>query len=158
VRQRLEQHRANPSCAACHAVMDPIGFSLEPFDLIGKLRETDEGVPVNAAGKLSTADNPYEAEPYQNGTPTGDAQRAWRHRCCGFQHPHGQIGNEGPKQALDHQDKTETDDEIVHCRGGCAGGALPCGSEKYLKKSESGEMSNRVSPDLSPFSYACIER
>ncbi|HET9272542.1 MAG TPA: DUF1592 domain-containing protein [Vicinamibacterales bacterium] len=52
LRQRLEQHRANPSCAACHAVMDPIGFSLEPFDLIGKLRDTDEGVPVNAAGKL----------------------------------------------------------------------------------------------------------
>jgi len=52
VRQRLEQHRANPSCAACHAVMDPIGFSLEPFDLIGKLRDTDDGVPVNAAGKL----------------------------------------------------------------------------------------------------------
>jgi mono/diheme cytochrome c family protein len=52
VRQRLEQHRANPSCAACHAVMDPIGFSLEPFDLVGKLRDTDEGVPVNAAGKL----------------------------------------------------------------------------------------------------------
>jgi mono/diheme cytochrome c family protein len=52
LRQRLEQHRANPSCAACHAVMDPIGFALEPFDLIGKLRETDEGVPVNAAGTL----------------------------------------------------------------------------------------------------------
>jgi len=52
LRQRLEQHRANPSCAACHAVMDPIGFSLEPFDLIGKYRDTDEGVPVNAAGKL----------------------------------------------------------------------------------------------------------
>jgi len=52
VRQRLEQHRANPSCAACHAVMDPIGFSLEPFDLIGKLRDSDEGVPVNATGKL----------------------------------------------------------------------------------------------------------
>jgi hypothetical protein len=34
-RQRLEQHRASPSCAACHAVMDPIGFSLENFDLIG---------------------------------------------------------------------------------------------------------------------------
>jgi mono/diheme cytochrome c family protein len=52
LRQRLEQHRANPSCAACHAVMDPIGFSLEPFDLIGKMRDTDEGVPVNAAGTL----------------------------------------------------------------------------------------------------------
>jgi len=52
VRQRLERHRANPSCAACHAIMDPIGFSLEPFDLIGQRRQTDGGVPVNASGRL----------------------------------------------------------------------------------------------------------
>jgi hypothetical protein len=52
LRQRLEQHRANPSCAACHAVMDPIGFALENYDLIGKWRDTDGGVPVNASGKL----------------------------------------------------------------------------------------------------------
>ena len=52
LRQRLEQHRANPSCASCHAVMDPIGFSLENFDLIGKWRDTDDGVPVNASGTL----------------------------------------------------------------------------------------------------------
>jgi hypothetical protein len=53
VRQRLEQHRASPSCASCHAVMDPVGFSLENFDLIGKYRETDGGAPVNATGKLT---------------------------------------------------------------------------------------------------------
>ena len=53
VRQRLEQHRANPSCASCHAVMDPVGFSLENFDLIGKYREADGGVPVNATGRLA---------------------------------------------------------------------------------------------------------
>ncbi len=53
VRQRLEQHRANPSCASCHAVMDPVGFSLEPFDLIGKHRDTDGGVAVNATGRLA---------------------------------------------------------------------------------------------------------
>ena len=53
VRQRLEQHRANPSCASCHAVMDPVGFSLEHFDLIGKWRDADGGVPVNATGKLA---------------------------------------------------------------------------------------------------------
>ena len=52
LRQRLERHRANAACASCHAVMDPIGFSLENYDLIGKWRETDGGVPVNAAGKL----------------------------------------------------------------------------------------------------------
>ena len=53
VRQRLERHRANPTCAACHAVMDPVGFSLEPFDLIGKHRDNDGGVPVNATGRLA---------------------------------------------------------------------------------------------------------
>jgi hypothetical protein len=53
LRQRLERHRANASCASCHAVMDPIGFSLENFDLAGKWRETDGGVPVNASGKLA---------------------------------------------------------------------------------------------------------
>ena len=53
VRQRLERHRASPNCATCHAVMDPVGFSLEPFDLIGKWRETDGGSPVNATGRLA---------------------------------------------------------------------------------------------------------
>jgi mono/diheme cytochrome c family protein len=53
VRQRLEQHRASPTCASCHAVMDPVGFSLENFDLIGEYRAEDGGVPVNATGKLA---------------------------------------------------------------------------------------------------------
>ena len=52
VRQRLERHRANPSCASCHSVMDPIGFSFENYDLIGKWRDADSGMPVNAAGQL----------------------------------------------------------------------------------------------------------
>jgi len=53
VRQRLELHRASPSCASCHAVMDPVGFSLENFDLIGEYRSDDGGVPVNASGRLA---------------------------------------------------------------------------------------------------------
>ena len=53
LRQRLERHRASPSCASCHAVMDPVGFSLEHFDLIGRWRDTDAGVPVNANGRLA---------------------------------------------------------------------------------------------------------
>jgi hypothetical protein len=57
VRQRLEQHRASPTCAACHAVMDPVGFSLENFDLIGKYRDEDGGTPVNAKGKLADGTN-----------------------------------------------------------------------------------------------------
>ena len=38
VRARMEEHRKNPTCAACHKIMDPIGFSLENFDLIGTWR------------------------------------------------------------------------------------------------------------------------
>jgi hypothetical protein len=53
VRQRLERHRASPNCASCHAVMDPVGFALEPFDLIGKWRDTDGGAAVNATGRLA---------------------------------------------------------------------------------------------------------
>jgi cytochrome c551/c552 len=52
VRQRMEQHRDNPVCAACHKIMDPIGFSLENYDLIGKWRTTDEGTPIVPSGEL----------------------------------------------------------------------------------------------------------
>ena len=41
VRERLEQHRQNPACYACHAVMDPLGFALENFDAVGHWRERD---------------------------------------------------------------------------------------------------------------------
>ena len=52
VRQRMEAHRQNPVCAACHKIMDPIGFSLENFDLIGRWRETEGGVPIDASSQL----------------------------------------------------------------------------------------------------------
>src|SRR5262249_50712005 len=41
VRERLEQHRRNPVCSACHATIDPFGFALENFDAMGKWRSTD---------------------------------------------------------------------------------------------------------------------
>ena len=52
LRQRLEQHRANPVCASCHKVMDPIGLSLENFDHTGKWRTEDAKVPIDASGQL----------------------------------------------------------------------------------------------------------
>jgi hypothetical protein len=48
----MEEHRKNPACASCHAVMDPIGFSLDEFDAIGRTRTTDGDVPVDATGAL----------------------------------------------------------------------------------------------------------
>ncbi len=52
LRQRMEQHRANPSCGACHGVIDPIGIALENFDSIGKWRDTADGQPVDAVTAL----------------------------------------------------------------------------------------------------------
>src|SRR5690606_17601324 len=44
LRERLEAHRTNSVCSACHAVMDPIGFALENFDAVGAWREREAGV------------------------------------------------------------------------------------------------------------------
>jgi len=50
IRERLAQHRTNPSCASCHSVIDPLGFALEHYDAIGAWRTSDEsGRPVDAA-------------------------------------------------------------------------------------------------------------
>jgi hypothetical protein len=53
IREQLEVHRANPTCAACHNNIDPIGFALENFDAIGQWRETTrEGLEIDSAGIL----------------------------------------------------------------------------------------------------------
>ncbi|HLJ49007.1 MAG TPA: DUF1592 domain-containing protein [Bryobacteraceae bacterium] len=52
VRERMEEHRKNPTCAACHALMDPIGFSLENYDAIGVWRTNDGAFKVDPSGKM----------------------------------------------------------------------------------------------------------
>jgi hypothetical protein len=52
VRERLAEHRANAACASCHNLMDPIGFSLENFDAIGRWRTLEDGLPIDATGGL----------------------------------------------------------------------------------------------------------
>ena len=52
LRHRLEVHRTNPTCASCHKIMDPIGFALENFDLVGTWRDIDGKSPVDASGQL----------------------------------------------------------------------------------------------------------
>lgn len=55
LRQRTELHRTEPTCANCHKVLDPIGFGLENFDVIGRWREKDDvGVAIDSAGTLPT--------------------------------------------------------------------------------------------------------
>ena len=53
MRQRTEQHRANPVCASCHSRMDPIGFALDNFNAIGQWRTTDGSTPIDASGTLA---------------------------------------------------------------------------------------------------------
>ncbi|MGH9557975.1 MAG: DUF1592 domain-containing protein, partial [Bryobacteraceae bacterium] len=55
VRELMEEHRRNPSCNACHGIMDPLGFAMENFNAIGEWRAVDRyaGTPIDASGKLA---------------------------------------------------------------------------------------------------------
>ena len=52
VRERLEEHRRNPTCAACHAPMDPLGLALEHYDAIGTWRQGEVALPIDSSGAL----------------------------------------------------------------------------------------------------------
>ena len=53
MKQKMEQHRANAACAVCHRVMDPLGFTLENFDAVGRWRVHDRGVAIDPTDTLS---------------------------------------------------------------------------------------------------------
>ena len=52
LRQQMEKHRADPACAVCHNKMDPLGFSLENYNAIGKWRTMDGSFPVDSSGSI----------------------------------------------------------------------------------------------------------
>jgi hypothetical protein len=52
MRERIAQHRANPACAGCHQLMDPLGFSLENYDAVGRWRTAEDNKPIDASGGL----------------------------------------------------------------------------------------------------------
>ena len=53
MRDRMVQHRANPVCASCHAMMDPLGLALENFDAVGRWRTRSEAfTPIDASGQM----------------------------------------------------------------------------------------------------------
>jgi hypothetical protein len=61
LRERLAQHRANPACASCHNRIDPLGFALENYDVLGRWRTEDGGKPIDAKGQMpdgTTFDGP----------------------------------------------------------------------------------------------------
>lgn len=57
-RERYQMHSANPSCAACHDLLDPIGFGFEHYDAVGRWRADDEGVAIDASGSIMGAGDP----------------------------------------------------------------------------------------------------
>ncbi len=61
-RERFEAHSTNPTCAGCHALIDPVGFGLENYDGIGQWRILDNNKPINSAGNLTATrdiDGPF---------------------------------------------------------------------------------------------------
>ena len=52
LRQQLEKHRSNPTCAACHNRMDVLGFGLENYDAVGRWRSAEAGLPIDVTGVL----------------------------------------------------------------------------------------------------------
>jgi len=55
-RERFSEHRANPGCAGCHELLDPVGLIFEHYDAIGQYRETEADMPVDATGYLTDTD------------------------------------------------------------------------------------------------------
>jgi hypothetical protein len=70
-RQRFEQHRADPSCAGCHQMMDPIGIGFESYDAIGRFRTSENNLPIDDKGELVSAGT-------TSGTFTGAVELAKR--------------------------------------------------------------------------------
>ena len=92
LRERMEIHRKNPACASCHQRMDPLGFSLENFDAVGKWRVEADGVPVDPDASLPDGTRfdgvnglrTYLAE--QQGRLREDSERKAAHLCDGARH------------------------------------------------------------------------
>jgi hypothetical protein len=52
IRERIAEHRKNPACSGCHQLMDPVGFSLENYDAVGRWRTVDDGKAIDVSGSL----------------------------------------------------------------------------------------------------------
>lgn len=98
MRDRLERHVSDPSCAGCHAMMDPIGFGLENYDGIGRFRTEDNGQPIDASASI-------DGEPFDLAAGLGalvarspDAPHCLTRNL--YRHATGHIEGEGEESAL----------------------------------------------------------
>jgi hypothetical protein len=111
LRLRLEAHQADPACAACHRLMDGIGFSFEHFDAVGRRRETDQGQPIDSRGTLASGEafaSPAELAAVLAGAKRDDFHRALAAKLLTFA-----IG-----RGLDYYDKPAVDGIVAAARAG----------------------------------------
>jgi hypothetical protein len=98
MRERLEQHMSEPSCAGCHSLIDPIGFGLESYDGIGRFRTEDNGSPIDASAQI-------DGQPFEGAAGLGalvaasdDAPACLARNL--FRHATGHIETEGEEVAM----------------------------------------------------------
>ena len=85
MREQMEEHRANPACASCHKLMDPLGFALENFDGVGAWRTSDARVPIDPSAELA------------DGTPRGRSGGA----AAGARRQAGRVRRHDDREAAD---------------------------------------------------------
>lgn len=107
LRERLEVHMVDPSCAGCHALMDPIGFALESYDGVGAFRTTDNDKPVDDTSEI---DGVPVAGAAELGAALGANEAA--HACLVrnlYRHATGHIESESELDALSEVTATYVD-------------------------------------------------
>lgn len=112
LRERLEVHRQKAECASCHNRMDPLGFGLENFDGIGRWRESDNGQPIDAAGKLPSGDQFSGPEELKTVIlkRSGEFQKHFVRKLIGF--AYGRKLNKFDNCVVDHCLKTLKENDL----------------------------------------------
>ena len=77
IRERMAEHRENPACSGCHQLMDPVGFSLENYDAVGRWRTVEDGKPIDVAGSLP--DGSQVRRRYRASESIAEPPREFRH-------------------------------------------------------------------------------
>jgi len=123
MREMMAKHRANPTCAACHAVMDPLGFALENFDATGKWRDRDRfaGVEIDASGKLPWHDGQWPRRSAQRAAAASAAIRADIHGRSADLRDRAKAGSVGHASGPPHRlgvgrDRLQVLDDRAGCR------------------------------------------
>lgn len=105
-RERFEQHRADPLCAGCHDLMDPIGFGLEHFDGAGRWRDDEHGLPIDDSGELvgSDVDGPFVGPAELGRKLAGSAQVRTCVTTHWFEYAQGRLATEEDRCSIQQLD------------------------------------------------------